>query len=218
MTPSQERSYYAVSVVGPDRPGIVAGITEALYRLGCNIADSSCAMLASEFAMILIVSHPKPFTKAQLLDELKPACDRLGMTLSVRSLHGGEELRRAPVGEICQITVYGADQPGIVYRVTSALAARQINILDLQHQAGGQRRRTGLRDAAGGHPARWDHPGGCGTAAGQPAGRTQGGDRYPDRDPGGVVDGGSADPEIPASAFEEAGAAGTPAGCRDHRH
>ncbi|MGB4598450.1 MAG: ACT domain-containing protein [Trichlorobacter sp.] len=132
MTPSPERSYYAVSVVGPDRPGIVAGITEALYRLGCNIADSSCAMLASEFAMILIVSHPKPFTKAQLLDELKPAGDRLGMTLSLRSLHDGEEQRRAFAGEICQITVYGADQPGIVYRVTSALAARQINILDLQ--------------------------------------------------------------------------------------
>lgn len=131
MTPNLERSYYAVSVVGPDRPGIVAGITEALYRLGCNIADSSCAMLASEFAMILIISHPKPFTKAHLLEELKPPCDKLGMTLSVRSLPGGEEQRRAPAGEICQITVYGADQPGIVYRVTSALAARQINIMDL---------------------------------------------------------------------------------------
>lgn len=131
MTPSIELSYYAVSVVGADRPGIVAGISEALYRLGCNIADSSCAMLAGEFAMILIISHPKPFTKTHLLEELRPACDRLGMTLSVRSLHEGEEQRRTPAGEICQITVYGADQPGIVYRVTSALAARQINILDL---------------------------------------------------------------------------------------
>lgn len=131
MTPSIERSYYAVSVVGPDRPGIVAGISEALYRLGCNIADSSCAMLAGEFAMILIVSHPKPFTKTQLAEELKPVCERLGMTLSIRHLQPGEELRRTPLGEICQITVYGADQPGIVYRVTSALAVRQINILDL---------------------------------------------------------------------------------------
>jgi len=131
MTPSSERSYYAVSVVGADRPGIVSGISEALYHLGCNIADSSCAMLAGEFAMILIISHPKPFTKAHLLEELKPACERMGMTLAVRSLQSGEEQRRSPAGEICQITVYGADQPGIVYRVTSALAVRQINILDL---------------------------------------------------------------------------------------
>jgi glycine cleavage system transcriptional repressor len=132
MTPSNERSYYAVSVVGPDRPGIVAGISESLYRLGCNIADSSCAMLAGEFAMILIISHPKPFTKTQLAEELKPACDRLGMTLSIRHLQSGEEQRREPLGEICQITVYGADQPGIVYRVTSTLAERRINIMDLQ--------------------------------------------------------------------------------------
>ena len=131
MTPHAELTHFAVSVVGPDRPGIVAGISEALFKLGCNIADSSCAMLSGEFAMILIVSHPKPFTKTHLIDELKPACDKLGMTLSVRSLHPGEEQRKTHAGEICLITVYGADQPGIVYRVTKELAARQINILDL---------------------------------------------------------------------------------------
>lgn len=130
--PHRDLTHYAVSVVGADRPGIVAGITEALYRLGCNIADSSCALLAGEFAMILIVSHRKPFTKTLLHDELKPVCERLSMTLSIRHLPHGEEDRKEPTGEICQITVYGADQPGIVYRVTSALAARQINIMDLQ--------------------------------------------------------------------------------------
>lgn len=135
--PHRELTHYAVSVVGADRPGIVAGVTEALYKLGCNIADSSCAMLAGEFAMILIVSHPKPFTKLHLLDELKPVCERLAMTLSVRHLPQGEEHRTATPGEICQITVYGADQPGIVYQVTSALAARQINIMDLQTKLAG---------------------------------------------------------------------------------
>ena len=64
---AKDTTCFAVSVVGADRPGIVAGITEVFYRLGCNIADSSCAMLAGEFAMILIISHKKPFTKAHLL-------------------------------------------------------------------------------------------------------------------------------------------------------
>lgn len=134
---SNESTYFAVSVVGADRTGIVAGVTEVFYRLGCNIADSSCAMLAGEFAMILIVSHPRPFTKSRLVDELKPACDRLGMTLSVRHLTTGEERRTEAPGEICQITVYGADQPGIVYRVTNALAARKVNIMDLQTKLAG---------------------------------------------------------------------------------
>lgn len=33
--------------------------------------------------------------------------------------------------------MYGADQPGIVYRVTNALAARKVNIMDLQTKLAG---------------------------------------------------------------------------------
>lgn len=131
MTQNSEVLHYAVSVVGKDRPGIVAGITEALFRLGCNIADSSCTMLAGEFAMILIISHPKPFNKTRLLDELKPVCEELGMSMVVRTLHADEAIRKEPEGEICLISVYGADQPGIVYRVTRELAQLGINITDL---------------------------------------------------------------------------------------
>lgn len=131
MTQQPETLHYAVSVVGKDRPGIVAAITEGFFHLGCNIADSSCTMLAGEFAMILIVSHPRPFSKTRLIDELKPACDRLGMSLAVRSLAPDEVLRQEAEGEICLVSVYGADQPGIVFRVTRELARQGINITDL---------------------------------------------------------------------------------------
>ena len=131
MTSQPEILHYAVSVVGKDRPGIVAAITGGLFNLGCNIADSSCTMLGGEFAMILIISLKKPFTKARLIEELKPVCDGMGMTLGVRTLHADEIARHDVDGEICMISVYGADQPGIVYRVTRELAARNINITDL---------------------------------------------------------------------------------------
>ncbi|BCS55693.1 glycine cleavage system protein R [Geobacter sp. SVR] len=126
-----ETAHYAVSVVGKDRPGIVAAIAEVLFRLGCNIADSSCTMLAGEFAMILIVSHPKPFSKTRLFEEIKPVCDGLGMSLAVRTLHADEIVRQEAAGEICLVSVYGADRPGIVYRVTHELAQRNVNIMDL---------------------------------------------------------------------------------------
>lgn len=131
MTPQPEILHYAVSVVGKDRPGIVAAITGGLFNLGCNIADSSCTMLAGEFAMILIVSLKRPFSKTRLIEELKPICDGLGMSLGVRTLNIDEIARQKTDGEICMISVYGADQPGIVYRVTKELAARTINITDL---------------------------------------------------------------------------------------
>jgi glycine cleavage system transcriptional repressor len=131
MTHQPEILHYAVSVVGKDRTGIVAGISEVLFRLGCNIADSSCTMLAGEFAMILIVSHPRPFSKGQLYEEMKQVCDELGMSLGVRTLHADEIARQESEAEICLISVYGADQPGIVYRVTRELAAWGVNITDL---------------------------------------------------------------------------------------
>jgi glycine cleavage system transcriptional repressor len=131
MTHQPETLHYAVSVVGKDRTGIVSGIAEVFFRLGCNIADSSCTMLAGEFAMILIVSHPRPFSKSKLHDELKPVCDNMGMSLAVRALHTDEVIRQETSDEICMISVYGADQPGIVYRVTRELAALGVNIMDL---------------------------------------------------------------------------------------
>jgi glycine cleavage system transcriptional repressor len=122
--------HFAVTVIGKDRPGIVADTTEILYRLGCNVEDSSCTMLGGDFAMILIVSHEKPFLKSRLTDEFKPFHD-IGLSAYIRALHGDEACYMAPQGELCLVSVYGSDKPGIVCRVTRALAERSVNITDL---------------------------------------------------------------------------------------
>jgi glycine cleavage system transcriptional repressor len=123
--------HFAVTIIGKDRPGIVAGAAEVLFGLGCNIEDSSCTMLGGEFAMILIVSHEKPFSKARLMEDFKAFGEAMSLSVFVRSLAGDEVLYRAPVGELCMISVYGSDRPGIVFRVTRELAERGINISDL---------------------------------------------------------------------------------------
>ncbi len=123
-------AHFAVTVIGKDRPGIVADTTEILYRLGCNVEDSSCTMLGGDFAMILIVSHEKPFAKARLADEFR-AMHEMGLSVNVRALHEDEVCYRPPQGELCLVSVYGSDKPGIVYRVTRALADRGVNITDL---------------------------------------------------------------------------------------
>jgi len=123
--------HFAVTVLSKDRPGIVADITEVLFRLGCNIEDSSCTMLGGDFAIILIVSHLRPFTKARLVDEFKTLHEQTGLTTHVRSLSEDEICPVKEEGELCLVSVYGSDQPGIVYRVTRALADRRVNITDL---------------------------------------------------------------------------------------
>ena len=79
-------AHFAVTIISKDRPGIVADTTEVLYRLGCNIEDSSCTMLGGDFAIILIVSHEKPFVKARLADEFRALHDRTGLSAYVRHL------------------------------------------------------------------------------------------------------------------------------------
>jgi len=123
--------HIAVTIIGRDRPGIVAGAAEVLFRLGCNIEDSSCTMLGGQFAMILIVSHSRPFSKARLLEEFKAFGESMQLSVFARTLTGDESRYQAPSGELCMVSVYGSDRPGIVYRVARELAERNINISDL---------------------------------------------------------------------------------------
>ena len=48
-------SLLAVTVLGRDRPGIVADSTAALARLGGNLEDSTMTLLRGHFAMLLLV-------------------------------------------------------------------------------------------------------------------------------------------------------------------
>jgi len=122
--------HFALTIVGRDRPGIVAQATEILFNLGCNIADSSCSILGGQFAMILIISHPEFTGRDNFGDAFHPL-EEDDLTVALRVLKPGGEIHPYFEGEICMISVYGADRPGIVYRVAKVLGDQRINITDL---------------------------------------------------------------------------------------
>jgi len=133
-------NHFALTIIGRDRPGIVAQVTEILYRLGCNIADSSCTLLGGQYAMIMIVSHPTIASKEEMAAHFVPL-EQVKLSAFVRKIDE-ETFRCVGIGgEICMISVYGADQPGIVYRVTRELAERKINITDLNSKLVGSEQR-----------------------------------------------------------------------------
>ncbi len=123
-------SHFALTIIGRDRPGIVSQVTEILSRQGCNIADSSCSILGGQFAMILIISHPE-FTGKESFGGAFAPLEESGLSVFVRTLKPGGEKRPDLQGELCMVSVYGADKPGIVYRVAKELGNRKINITDL---------------------------------------------------------------------------------------
>ena len=129
----------AVTAIGRDRPGIVAGITGALLEAGGNVDDSQMSILHGHFAVMLIVSVPDDTVS----DELSLRLDEVGREFGLAGVSVSEVtgLERG-IGPSHVLTVYGADRPGIVHEVAELLAARGVNITDLRT------RRTGEGDGS----------------------------------------------------------------------
>lgn len=136
----------AVSAVGRDRPGIVAGVTGVLLEHGLNLADSQMGILSGRFSMTLLVEEGRDgaLDEGALLHDLLAVANDLGLDAIFATPVPAEEEAAAAVGPgaALMVSVYGADHPGIVHAVALALSALAVNIVDLDTrlaagQAGG---------------------------------------------------------------------------------
>lgn len=125
----------AVTVIGNDRPGIVAGVTKVLFDEGCNLEDVTSTILRGHFSMVLIVRPPDGVTSEDLGAALGPTAEALGLVVTARPVDEIETRVTAPTH---MVSVYGADKPGIVYRVAQALAEAGANVTDLTSRVIGE--------------------------------------------------------------------------------
>jgi glycine cleavage system transcriptional repressor len=116
----------AITVIGPDRTGIVADVAEALAGVGANLSDSTMTRLRGHFAMTLVCTGPTADEVEKALASLT-ADGRLVAT--VRAVQ--PEADAAVSGEPYLVSVHGADRLGIVAAVTRVVAAAGGNITDL---------------------------------------------------------------------------------------
>jgi glycine cleavage system transcriptional repressor len=114
-----------LTLVGADRPGIVAQVTQALYEGGCTLGETSMIRLGGNFTIMMMVSDGgKP-----LATLIEPVAERMQLQYHLDPIHG--VLHQHPVPNF-QVRVAGADRAGIVARVTGALAGSGFNILELE--------------------------------------------------------------------------------------
>jgi len=126
---------FTITAVGDDRPGIVAGFTQVLLDLGCNLADCSMSRLADQFAMILLIEAPDALAPSRLESALAEPMSRFGLVATMKELTGGA---RPEAAEPYVVSAYGKDRPGIVHAVAAALAQQGINIVDLRSHLAGE--------------------------------------------------------------------------------
>jgi glycine cleavage system transcriptional repressor len=117
----------AVTVLGQDRPGIVADVTAALADLHGNLEDSTMTLLRGHFAMVLLVHTGAGADGVQAA--LRPLCAGGSLVINARVL--GEPALSHVAGPSYALRVHGADRPGIVATITAVVARRGANIVDL---------------------------------------------------------------------------------------
>lgn len=120
--------HYAIMVIGTDRSGIVAGLTESLRDVGCNLEDVSSTILRGYFTMMFVVDAKEGVSAAAIKEALEKAAGPLGVTATVEDVEEGAPER--PVATHV-LTAYGSDHPGIVAAFAGLLAERGANITDL---------------------------------------------------------------------------------------
>ncbi len=78
-----------VTVVGADRPGIVAAISSTLAEANANIVDISMTVLRGFFSMIMVVDISKATRE---LDELRKELEGKGEEVGVRVMVQHEDV------------------------------------------------------------------------------------------------------------------------------
>jgi glycine cleavage system regulatory protein/folate-dependent phosphoribosylglycinamide formyltransferase PurN len=116
-----------VTVMGPDRPGIVARLADVAHRFGANWAASRLSRMAGEFAGTVHLEVPPDRAEALAvaLRELQTA----GLQIAIaQSASGGPAAGWRGVA----LDLIGADRAGIVSQLTRRLAERGVSIEQLQ--------------------------------------------------------------------------------------
>jgi glycine cleavage system regulatory protein len=112
-----------LTVVGPDRPGLVRALAGAVAARGGSWLESRMARLAGQFAGIVLVEAPD-----SLAEDLH-TLESEGLRITVQSATTGAPIPSA--SPRLALEVVGNDRPGIVRDISQVLAASLVNIEEL---------------------------------------------------------------------------------------
>jgi glycine cleavage system transcriptional repressor len=129
---------FVVFVIGPDRTGIIAAVSQILFEHGCNLEDVSQTTLQAEFVGIFMAALPDGVTEEALLSALRARPALAGLTVLVRPA-GPSAAARPPASVPFVITTIGPDRPGLIAGITGVLADYGVNITNLKAMLRGER-------------------------------------------------------------------------------
>jgi glycine cleavage system regulatory protein len=116
-----------LTLLGPDRPGLVEAVADAIAAQGGNWLESRMAHLAGKFAGILRVEiEPQ---KVSALGAALAALEGRGLRIVVDA--AGAATPAPPPARLMELELIGLDRPGLVREVSRLLAQERINVEEL---------------------------------------------------------------------------------------
>jgi glycine cleavage system transcriptional repressor len=129
------KTYFILSAMGKDRPGMVADVSEVIYECGGNIEDSSMSLLRNHFALLLLFSTEREEVNQKLSSALKRLEWEKKLTVFYSPITFEEAYPKIKEEtDRFKITTSGVDHAGIVFRICQMLADRGVNIVDMKTQ------------------------------------------------------------------------------------
>ena len=114
-----------MTIIGPDRPGLVGQLSAVIADHGGNWLESRMAHLGGQFAGILRVQVPVELEQKFLA--ALPSLETQGLAVLVQKDIPTVLTPR----QLATIEVVGHDRPGIVRQISQVLAQQQVNIEEL---------------------------------------------------------------------------------------
>ena len=114
-----------ISAFGPDKPGIVSELSGVITSHGGNVEESRMIKLGSDFTIILLVT-----VSNEWLESLRVALQAVQvLTISTKLTTKEDSYVR---DNSYNLTLTGADNEGIVHKVTEYLSSQAINIEEME--------------------------------------------------------------------------------------
>ncbi len=119
-----------MSALGPDRPGIVAAITEVVADHAMNVVDARGAILRGHFSVTLLATGGDHVDAATLQRALDGVRERLGLEAAVaREVPALDDAAAPETTHVA--TVRSHERPGILHAVSTALARHGVTVTNL---------------------------------------------------------------------------------------
>ncbi|MGB0663053.1 MAG: glycine cleavage system protein R [Pontibacterium sp.] len=112
-----------LTVIGPDRPGLVERLSQTIAGHNGSWLESGMSQLAGKFAGILVVQVPTDKLQVLVADLQKLETEGLKVVAETAQ---GDEVDAS--SQHLVLDLIGQDKPGIVKEISQALAQRNVNV------------------------------------------------------------------------------------------